>query len=274
MEFIFNIAIETLYLLAYLLAFVVIGGVIINGIEDRSNKNLCGSIGYSGILITGLGTVVHELSHLIFVIITFMRPTEVKLFRPVKGRIDGRLGYVEYAYNKNNWFHKMSLVLVGIAPIIGGTITILISLKLLIPGVYNYLHSGINSIVTNTDMLSKGFIQNQVNLIFDFIMKLFNINNFKTISFWIFLFIVISISSHMSLSKADIDNAKKGVLSVYIALFLINIILNIIGYKFEDILQFYTEINIYIAIFMTLAIMFSIINLVITFFISKIFRKY
>ena len=133
MEIIFNFLVESGLLLVYSLAFIFIGGFIISLIEDKSNYYLQNAMGYTGIIITGLGTVVHELSHLIFAIIGGMKIGEVKLFRPIKGRVDGVLGYVSFSPRGKNLYNKIFLIPVGIAPIIGGTVVILISLKICLP---------------------------------------------------------------------------------------------------------------------------------------------
>lgn len=273
MNLLAEIIFQTLIIVIYSGIFIVLGGKIIGYLEKKSNLYLYLSFGYAGTVLTGIGTIVHELSHLICVIVTFMKPVEVKLFRPLKAKEDGRLGYVEYSYNKKNYFHRLAVILVGIAPMIGGTIGILIALKLCVPSANSFLIGKISYLISEGDLFSLNFLKTELRIMLDFIFNLFSINNLKSIKFWIFLFISISIASHMSLSKADMREARKGIPILFVFVFIINLILGIIGVSFDSIIDFLTAFNMYIVIFISISILFATINVVITYLISRILHR-
>ena len=269
MESIVNFIVSTAFLLAYSLLFVFLGGAIIEFMESKSNYYLQRTFGYGGIVVTGFGTVVHELSHLIFAVIGCMRIEEVKLFRPIKGKKDGVLGYVNYSYNEKNYYHKIFLVLVGIAPIIGGTITILLSLKLLLPTVYALLFENITNINMSLNLFSIDLYKELFLVIISFMQKLFVVDNFMNISFWIFVFIVLSVASHMSLSGADIKGAIKGIPALFILLILINLIMSLFGVGMNITYKYVTMMNMYVIMFLCISILFSVVNVLITFALYK-----
>jgi len=267
MEEIVKFIMSTAILLAYSLLIVCIGGTVIGLMENRSNYYLQRTFGYGGIVATGLGTVIHELSHLIFAIIGLMHIEDVKLFRPIKGKQDGVLGYVKYRYNDKNYYHKIFLVLVGIAPIIGGTIVILISLKLLLPTMYTLFMENISNISMSLNVFDIELCKRLLLIVITFIQKLFSIENVKNINFWIFIFIVISIASHMSLSSADIKGAIKGIPSLFIVCVCMNVIINTVG--IGTLNTYITMLNMYMIMFIGIAVVFSMINLVIVFALYK-----
>lgn len=269
MESIVNFIVSTAFLLAYSLLFVFLGGAIIEFMENKSNYYLQRTFGYGGIVMTGFGTVVHELSHLIFAVIGRMRIEEVKLFRPIKGKEDGVLGYVNYRYNEKNYYHKIFLVLVGIAPIIGGTITILLSLKLLLPTIYTSLFANITNIDMSLNLFSLDLYKELFLVIISFIQELFVVDNFMNISFWIFMFIVLSIASHMSLSGADVKGAIRGIPALFILLILINLIMSVFGIGMNVMHRYITMWNMYVVMFLCISIVFSMVNVIITFVLYK-----
>lgn len=264
MEYLVKFLLETVFVVIYLLAFIFAGGLIIDFLEKKSNKNLMQAVGYTGIVITGLGTVIHELSHLIMGLIGGMKPVEVKLFRPIKGRKDGKLGYVISSYNKKNYYQKMFLVLVGIAPIIGGTIVMLIVMRICLPETFSILIGNIKSIENLNAIINADFIVSIFSLVINLLKGVFNLNNFSNISFWVFMFVVLSIASHMSLSYEDIKGCLKGIPALYLLILLINLVVITVGVDLNVVIDFITTFNVYVIIFLSIAVVFSIINWVIT----------
>ena len=130
---------------------------------------------------------------------------EVKLFRPFEFKEDGMLGYVNYSYNRKSLYQRVGNFFSGIAPIIGGTIIIIVISILLFPSIYDNLNLSINI------SESKDILKILVDNLEAFYNAIFNLDNIKDIKFWIFIYLVTSISIHMTLSKADLENAKEGV---------------------------------------------------------------
>lgn len=275
MNIVFEVIKNSFVTLCYTLICITIVGFLIEIFERQAIKNIYIGIGYKGIIITGLGVVIHELSHLIFVLLGGMKPTEVKLFRPIKGYTDGRLGYVNYSYNKSNIIHRMFLFLVGIAPIIGGTLFLFVILKLLIPNTYFQLLEIIKyslDISKEIGVFSLEFISIIMKTSFDMITIIFARDNFSKIQFWIFIFLAMSVASHMSLSSADVKGTLKGLSSVFILIFLVNVVMVFLGFSPEKLLKIGCIINTYILMFLMLAILFSIINVILTYIWRMIYR--
>lgn len=270
MDFIMEVLINTIVIVGISLVCMFFCGLIIELLEKKANYYLQGAFGYTGIVITGLGTVVHELSHLLMAILGRMKIEDVKLFRPIKGRRDGVLGYVKYSYSKRNYYHKLFLLFVGVAPIFGGTLVILISLNILLPTSYNVLVDGIMNMNGISSIYSFAFLKEFFNVIGVFLKEILNIANFSSINFWIFIFITLSVSSHMSMSMADIKGAVKGIPTFFLVMFLFNIIFKFIGIEYDFIYKTMIGINFYIIMFLCIAIIFSIFNTLITMFIYKI----
>ena len=266
----FDFLLYSTFQLGYLLLIIFCGGLLIDLIESKSNYYLRKTIGYAGIILTCLGTVVHELSHLVFVILGCMKPTEIKLFRPIGGYFDGNLGYVNSTYNKRNLYSRAFLFFVGIAPIIGGTIVILVSLKFCIPKTFDILMNNIDGLSYAENIFTKELIASQIAILKTFIVSLLTIENFKTISFWVFLFIVLSVGSHMSLSKADIHGAIKGLPIIYVTICIVNLALVFCGVDSQVSKYYFMIISSYTIIFLSIAIMFSIANFILCFLINKI----
>lgn len=269
---------NSIFLCCYSLCVVFIGGLVIAIIEGKSMRYLRQSFGYYGILLTGLGTVVHELSHLIFVLLGGMKPKEIKLFRPIEGRKDGILGYVSYSMPGSNasgirrLYNRLFLIPIGIAPIIGGTFVILISLKLCVPTTFNYLMEEMKLMVDNFNGFSLNMITAQLVLSIKIIKNMFIIDNFKRMSFWIFIFIVLSIASHMSLSSADIKGCLNGVPYLFIVIGILNAIFLKSGMGTNYLYEKLSIYNGYVVSFMVIAIVFSLLNLLITFIVNKVIK--
>ena len=115
----------------YLLLPILIFGIIFHILNTKSSSNLM-TIGWGMyLLFAWIGTPIHELSHFLMCLLFGFKVSEVKLFRPFKGKKDGILGYVNYSYNPKNLYQKIGNFFVGIAPMIGGSIVIYILFRFL-----------------------------------------------------------------------------------------------------------------------------------------------
>jgi len=97
---------------------------------------------------------------------------------------------------------------------------------------------------------------------------IFSWDNFQNISFYLFLFLAICISSHISLSPADIKGAFKGLIFI----FLILLILNAIGLSQSILTVDVLKYNILMTSFLMIAVIFSLITYVIS-LIGRIFAR-
>lgn len=106
--------------LATLIAATLGIGIGYYVVNKQSKKYMRKAFGWPGFCLFGcIGTIVHELSHLLVSLLFFHVPTKVQLFRPVLGQVDGILGMVEHSY-KPTRYRKAGNFFIGCAPMMAG----------------------------------------------------------------------------------------------------------------------------------------------------------
>jgi hypothetical protein len=174
------------------------------------------------VYITGwIGTPIHEIGHALFCIPFGHKITEMKLFSPDKK--DGSLGYVNHAYNPRNIWHLIGNFFIGFGPIFFGSFVLFLLIKYLVPDNQQLL----NIIASQKIDLSNlhGFLQQFLSLFeagIGIFFGLFSAENLHSWQFWVFLYLALSISSHMELSPSDIKGLGMGLLAIVIFLLLVN----------------------------------------------------
>ena len=99
--------------------------MVIHWFEQIIQRRLSTRFGWNSVLWTGwLGTPIHESSHLLMCPVFRHRIDEVAFFEP--DRKSGRLGYVRHSFHQGNWFEEMGNLFIGIAPLMGGSLVLLI----------------------------------------------------------------------------------------------------------------------------------------------------
>ncbi|MBD7915467.1 hypothetical protein H9660_09940 [Clostridium sp. Sa3CUN1] len=242
-----NILLKTFVDLSWFIGVIVIIGLILGFLRNKSMKNYQQKFGRKAIYVTGIvGVPIHELSHLVMAKVFGHRIKEVKFFQA--NNCDGNLGYVNHSYNPKNIYHQVGNFFIGIAPIICGSLLIILLLKIFVPA----------SLESTNDLLS-------FNGLFIFLKNIFSLSNFKRPEFYLFLYIVFSICSHISLSKADIKGAFIGVIFIFLILFIFNIInFNLLSYL--NMVKY----NLLLTNVLIISVIFSSINLLISFILKKI----
>lgn len=242
-----NILLKTLIDLSWFIGIIVIAGLILGFLRNTSMYNYQKRLGRKAIYITGIiGVPVHELSHLIVAILFGHKIKEVKLFQV--NDENRTLGYVNHSYNPRNIYHQIGNFFIGIAPIICGSLLIILLLKLFVP-----------VSLENTNYLINA------DGIFKFLKNIFSLNNFKRPEFYLFLYFAFSICSHISLSKADIKGAFVGVIFIFIILLILNVF-NFDLFSHINIIKY----NLLLTNVLVISIIFSSINLLISFVLSKV----
>lgn len=261
--------------LFYLIGGFVGFGLLFDRIEKLNNHLILSTFGRAGIIITGcIGTVIHELSHFIMCLIFRHRVTEVQLFRPLSGQLDGVLGYVNHVYSKDNLYQSVGNFFIGIAPLIGGTFSIVLLLKLLLPNVFTDIvnNISINDYVTyinNYDLIS--IVKLFANDILFVLKKLFVNKDILSVKYFIFLFAMYSISTHMSLSDADLKGSLSGIAIIFILVVTLTLFLSILRVENLLISSFLIKYNIFIMLFMLIGLFFLLLTLVTSYILSLVF---
>ncbi len=201
-----EILINSLNLLAILSIPAVAFAVAAHFLEISIQSMLALRFGWRSIMWTGwLGTPIHELSHVVACWTFGHRVDEVRLFDPdVK---TGRLGFVRHSYRRGNWFEELGNVFIGTAPLVGGSLVMLLLLFLFFPRLANeLLHHPAMSEANSWGELFSGLHQ----AFGEFVTGLFAWKNLATLRLWVFLYLVLCVASHMAPSRSDYEGAGRG----------------------------------------------------------------
>lgn len=254
---------------------IIIFGFILYLLSSMTRRIFAKTLGAkTELYITGwIGTPIHELSHALFCIIFNHKINDIKLFTTKSDTI----GYVLHSYDSRSWYQQIGNFFIGVGPIIMGTLIVYFLFLLLAPelkenifsvkidydksaGILNIIYSGISNIFTSI-----------LNIFSNIIKNIIVSQSYKNIGFWIFIYLSISIASHMELSPADISHALKGMLVIFAVSLIFNTLLFIIKIIFnleipEYILLFIDKtLNIYSSL-----LIFSCIISLFNFLISYI----
>lgn len=256
---------QTLIIIFELFGIIIIFGLLLGYLRNKSIKNILSSVGFNGIIFTCPGVFIHELSHYVFAKIFTYNIKEVRLFRPIKGSQYGVLGYVNFSYNERSIFQKIGLFFVGFAPIFGGTFCLLIAMRFLLHDTYTLLVNNIHASLNTVNILSTDFFAFQINIFKQMLISMFSFNNIHTLKFWIFIYIAICISAHISLSDADLKGSYSGLITMFILILALNIFsgLNIS-------LPLITTYNIIIVILLNTSLLFSVLHLLFSILLKKV----
>lgn len=254
---------------------IIIFGFILYLLSSMTRRIFAKTLGAkTELYITGwIGTPIHELSHALFCIIFNHQINDIKLFTTKSDTI----GYVLHSYDSRSWYQQIGNFFIGVGPIIIGTLIVYFLFLLLAPelkenifsvnidydksaGILNMIYSGISNIFISI-----------LNIFSNIIKNIFASRSYKNIGFWVFIYLSISIASHMELSPADISHAWKGMLVIFAVALIFNTFLLIVKIIFnleipENLLQFIDKaLNIYSSI-----LIFSCIISLFNFLISYI----
>lgn len=251
-----------------LVGLLIVIGLILGLMERKANSYFFVAFGYKGILATAwIGTPVHEVGHALMCLIFGHKITDMRLL--MINRADGTLGYVSHSYNPRSVYQTVGNFFIGIAPIISGISALFLSLYYLLPNSFKvfevYLQEGV--LTQSFDLtFVKGFACASLVLI----QSIFTLSNIVNPHFWIFLLIAIGISSHMALSGADIKGAAHGLISLYVVLFILAMIANFMRVDAYNYISQVARYNAYILAFSTLALIFSLFTLGLSFIVYQI----
>jgi hypothetical protein len=228
LEFLKQVIITTFSQLVWLLGLLFIFGLLLYVFARFTRITYVKSAGQKlDIIFTGwIGTPVHELGHAIFCILFRHRIVEMKLYSP--NSEDGTLGYVNHSYNPNSTYQKIGNFFIGVGPIIFGALVLYAALYYLVPNM-NEVFSGIqaqsHTLVKGVRGEYSGVLTIMWSTAKTTLRSLFSIENFSDYRFWIFLYLAISVSSHMQLSPPDIKGARGGLITLVLFFLIVNLII-------------------------------------------------
>ncbi|WP_297277810.1 hypothetical protein [uncultured Brachyspira sp.] len=221
------------------------------------------------VYITGwIGTPIHELSHALFCLLFRHKINDIKLFNAKSDTI----GYVLHSYDSRSWYQQIGNFFIGVGPIIVGTLIVYILFLLLAPELKENIFTIPNikyKQVFNSEILSivyytiSSFFVYTYNIFVNIIKNVIINSSFKSITFWVFLYLSISIASHMELSPADISHAWKGIIVIFAVSLILNtfLIMMKVFFQFDVPNSFYIFINGILETYNMLLIFSCIISL-------------
>lgn len=255
--------INTAFQLIVLIGAVWLVGFLISII----NKTFYGMFHSTAICYaTGvIGTPIHELSHAFFCVLFAHKVLEIKLFQ-----IDpdsGALGYVRHTYNPKNIYARIGNFFIGVAPIIGNSLVILLLMWLLLPQTFSEVWANINAFAQSGSE-GAAIIGEGVTMVGSVFVSLFT-GITAGFPWWIFMLVAFCLALHMNLSKPDIQNGLSGCALFAAAIIVINLVLGFLPvYKYFA--GFMTTACAYVIVILLISLIFSLVTLLIGFLIKTI----
>jgi hypothetical protein len=190
-------------------------GLLIWRLNKTLYKLLGAKAGRRVFLTTGvIGTPIHEFGHVFFCVIFRHRIKEVKWFTP--NSTDGTLGYVLHTYNKKNVYHQIGNFFIGLGPLLFGSAVIVILMYIFMPNASQVSFAGGTSAEAYFTTLWAVFL------------AVFDLSNFASVLWWIFIILSCSIAMHMDLSIADIKGSARGLVWILVIMLVLNTLLCVI----------------------------------------------
>lgn len=268
-SFMNNIVLSTVELI-YLVGLLVLIGFVLGFLEGFSNRFLARAFGPRGVLLTAwIGTPIHELGHLIQCFIWGHRVSRVKFLQ--LNSLDGVLGYVEHQYNPNSIYQQIGNFFIGLGPIFSGIGSLILGMYLFVPQSFEVFKMEIARQATFGKM-DMNVIKTVGITIIAITKSLFTFHNIMNPAFWVFLLISISISSHIALSKADMESSARGLIMIFFLLILLNIAAGFLHINMYGIISKLSEYNAYVLAFSSVALLFSVLTLLFSYLLYKIKR--
>ncbi len=233
----------------------IVFGFIIEVLNKQSNKAVYRAFGIPGLYLTSfIGTPVHEFGHYIMCKIFRHKVGEVRWFIPSAVKTGGVLGYVKHGRG-NSLYQRIGEFFIGIGPLIIGSLSVVLLSRYLLPDTFYS-------------------ILNMDNINFkDVVVSIFSISNLKSYKFWIFIILVVSICSHMSLSLADVKNSSFGVVTLFVINLIIAFIIVTLKIDTTVLNKLLYNYNLICAIFMSIVVLIILFTLFIASIIALIRRR-
>jgi hypothetical protein len=175
------------------------------------------------VYFTSIGIMIHELGHAIFAVLFGHRIIDIKLFSPNPST--GTLGYVYHVYKRDNLYQVIGNFFIGIGPIILGSLVIFFSSKYLIG---DHLFSPLSGLSITTSTISSlenalGFLQEVYANALQMVSSIFVLENFTDWKFYVFLYLIFAIGTHVKLSGPDLQSAWLGLVAFVGLVFVLNL---------------------------------------------------
>ena len=215
MEPVLAAAIATGRLLVLVLGPLFVACALLHLVELQLSRRLVSRFGWRGVLATGwIGVPVHELSHAAACVLFGHRIESMRLFAPDSRT--GRLGDVRHAWDRRSLYQQVGRFFIGIAPLAGGSLALLLLTLLLGPqlpagGADGAAGGagGILAVAAGTAARAR-----------DFGLALVEPAFLGRWTSWAYLYLALCIGAHMSPSGTDLKGSGPGLLLLVVLTFL------------------------------------------------------
>jgi len=183
--------------------------------------------GWQAALWTGwIGTPIHEASHVVMCWLFGHEIESVALFAP--DMREGRLGYVRHTYHRGSWWQEAGNLFIGIAPLFGGAVVLLLVTWALYPQLVQAFLTLPADRFADLDGAKIGDMAvSATNLLVATFHPL-------SLKFWLYLYLVLCITLHAAPSSSDYRGALKGGGILFVAWLAINIAHAVFGLSVLD----------------------------------------
>ncbi|MBI4312190.1 MAG: hypothetical protein HY681_10470 [Chloroflexi bacterium] len=202
----FATAIEALAVGGALLVF----GLLLYCLERRAFAVMSQAFGEKATVVaTGwIGTTVHELSHALMCLVFRHKITEISLFSP--DTESGVLGYVRHAWDKGSLYQNLGLFFIGIAPLMIGSALLVGLGYALAPGFGDVVETAAGMPGPASGAGVGAYLSWLTGLAREAAGTLFAPGQFRRWQLWAFLYVSVSVASHLSPSPADLRGSWLG----------------------------------------------------------------
>jgi hypothetical protein len=260
-----NLILTSFFQLLSIVGVVIVVGFILGILESYANTFQTRAFGQKGVLLTAwIGTPIHELGHLLMCFIWGHKVTSVKLLR--LNPTNGVLGYVEHQYNQGSMYQQIGLFFIGIGPIFSGIGSLIVAMYFMVPEMYQALTDYIFYELNFGETTVVGVVIETLSFT---AQSFFTIENFINPLFWLYILLAICISSHIALSRADVEGASRGLVALFIALILYNFVASFLGIESQHMIGKIAQYNMYVLAFSSIALLFSLLTLLCSYLIYR-----
>jgi len=190
-------------------------------IERALASRLSSRLGWHSVLLTAwLGVPVHELSHAAACVLFGHRVERLRLLAP--DSITGQLGSVDHAWNRKSLYQQVGRFFIGIAPLIGGALALLLLTLALGPAPIAWPALAPDGGLPATIHLA-------ARQAFELAAALFLPDAARSGLTWIYLYLGLCIGAHMAPSTTDLRGCVPGLLWLLLLVLLANALACLLG---------------------------------------------
>ncbi len=193
--------------------------IIMYGLSQLIDRMVLRNLGRGWYLaLTWPGVVVHELSHFIGCLITLTRVTRVELFHPH----GNTLGMVEHVQTRN----PVKKIIISIAPLFGVTAVIWLLTKWVFPGLYLEQTESLRIALSDFTSFGQFFsiTGDFLRMLVTSVRDIFSAMDFGQWQTYIFLYFMLTLSSHAAPSSVDLKQTYVGLAGLVVLFVLIGLL--------------------------------------------------